>query len=543
MTTQGPQRPFSDKRRLNNGNRDDNHVRYVKQRRSYKKECTVRVHDIPNRVFTAGLVIEAAERICGQNTVLAVVPSEDQKSYDVTTDTEENALKLTNGLEIGVKKFGVTFQFNDEIIVSILHLPAYIEDSEILEKLKSRGCEIKSEVYRHVHAQTQVADGTRYVRVKFPPGMISLSWSIRFETGHGPKYFRLVHNNQRALCNKCQSPFHKYRQCPNLICDGCDEQGHKIRECTAERCSRCKNLPMKCWCDPIDDGTCPYCKEKPCSCKCDLCKKKFDDCACGLDEHAADSLGTKRKHTDASYTECDAGVENDKEDAKLDEQQDDVTPDVISSEIDEMETDDENKTCNETGEDDKEEDEDKKQGVEKVVQIGNIQDGVDYQVESEESEVKVVENVDEQGKMVIQSDRNITEDIVCIDDAQDCTNGICKLIESNTVQIEVEVHRNNEGDLQYKESSGINNKDIVDKREMEIDSSPSVKNTGGGIDELDVFSLEENPNREESSHETVSVSSERQEQGQFQRRKKMKFHPNLSSGNSRVRSTPYNKKV
>ena len=105
--TRGPRRPVEDmkrglRRNINERRSDDDKpVRYVRNTKSYKKECTVRVHDIHNKTFTASRVIEAAERICGENTVLAVVPNDDQKSYDITTDTEENALKLTNGLEIG----------------------------------------------------------------------------------------------------------------------------------------------------------------------------------------------------------------------------------------------------------------------------------------------------------------------------------------------------------------------------------------------------------------------------------------------------------
>lgn len=263
----------------------DKSSRRVDSKKVYKKECTVCVHDIPHSIYKALQVIEAAESVCGKNSVIAVVPSEDN-TYEITTETQESALKLTNGICIDEKRFGVTFQFSDIVVVSFMNLPAYIEDKDILSKLAQKKCEIKSDVYRHVHPRTQIADGTRYVRVKFPPGLVSLPWSVRFDTGRGSKYFRVVHDNQRQLCNMCGSPFHKYRGCPKLICEGCNEQGHKIKECRAPKCDRCGKLPLKCFCPIVDDGTCPYCqsKSKPCKCVCESCGKSYNDCRCGTVE-------------------------------------------------------------------------------------------------------------------------------------------------------------------------------------------------------------------------------------------------------------------
>ena len=275
MTTQGPARP-------NTEQIEQKPVKYMTRSKHYRKECSVKVHDINVKRFKADCVIKAAENVCGENTILAVVPNEGENSYEVTTDTEQNALRLTRGLVINSNSFDCTFQFNEIVMVSFLHLPAHIPDSDILDKLTKKGCEIRSEVYRRVHPGTQIADGTRYVKVKFPPGMASLSWSMKFDTGFGERYFKVVHNNQRALCNMCQSPFHKYRQCPELICHGCDEQGHKISECRAEKCSQCNRLPMKCFCPKVD-LVCPYCKMDPCDCKCDQCKMSYDNCKCTCD--------------------------------------------------------------------------------------------------------------------------------------------------------------------------------------------------------------------------------------------------------------------
>ncbi|CAC5423432.1 unnamed protein product [Mytilus coruscus] len=101
---------------------------------------------------------------------------------------------------------------------------------------------------------------------------------MKFDTGYGEKYFRVVHDHQKQICNMCGSPSHKYRQCPNLICPGCDEQGHKMKECKAKKCDKCDSLRNHCFCPNDDDGTCPYCGYKPCECVCEICHEKYDDC-------------------------------------------------------------------------------------------------------------------------------------------------------------------------------------------------------------------------------------------------------------------------
>lgn len=273
MNNQRPQRS-------NNERHDRKPMKYFSNSREFKKECSVKVYNIPNRTFKAGAVIEAAEKLCGENAILAVVPNEQESSYEITTDSEENAMKLTKGIPLDGFVFDCTFQFVDIIVVSFLHLPAHIPDADIIEKLTSKGCTIESPVYRHVHPGTQVADGTRYVRVKFPPGLASLSWSMKFDTGNGEKYFKVVHNNQRSLCNYCESPFHKYRECPKLKCRGCGKQGHKVYECKEEKCGNCHKLPLFCLCQGYDDGTCGYCRKEPCECECEKCGLSFNECTC-----------------------------------------------------------------------------------------------------------------------------------------------------------------------------------------------------------------------------------------------------------------------
>ena len=111
MTTQGPARPNTERI-------EQKPLKYMTRSKHYRKECSVKVHDINVKRFKADCVIKAAENVCGENTILAVVPNEGENSYEVTTDTEQNSLRLTRGLMINGNSFDCTFQVNDIVMVS-----------------------------------------------------------------------------------------------------------------------------------------------------------------------------------------------------------------------------------------------------------------------------------------------------------------------------------------------------------------------------------------------------------------------------------------
>lgn len=225
--------------------------------RRYLKEATVKVHDIDIDVVGPMAVILAAEETCGINTVLAVVPDKDQKkSYEITMDKIDNAYKLTNGFKIGGKEYECSLANSDSVMVSFLYIPAYIEDEELLNKLRDKNIEILSSVYRKTYRGTTVADGTRCVRVRFPAGIVSLAWSMAFDTSVGKRYFKVIHDNQIKVCSGCYQPGHIYRECRDFRCLGCGEQGHGKRECLATRCYSCRQLPLLCKCtaESEDEG-------------------------------------------------------------------------------------------------------------------------------------------------------------------------------------------------------------------------------------------------------------------------------------------------
>lgn len=256
----GPDRQFRIKGNVSKGegnyivntHKRKNREKYVTTKdREYTKEATITINNINIDMIGATAVIEAVEEICGENSVIAVVPDKESKaSYEVTMDRTENAYKLTRGIIIYDDEYACTLIRSDVVMVSFLYIPAYVKDEELLKKLTDKDIQILSPVYRRAYPFTQIADGTRYVKVKFPPGLVSLAWSMGFETSAGKKYFKVVHDHQIKVCSECQSPEHIFRNCPYFLCKGCGEQGHKSRVCPAPKCQRCNKLPKFCRCKP-----------------------------------------------------------------------------------------------------------------------------------------------------------------------------------------------------------------------------------------------------------------------------------------------------
>lgn len=262
---------------------------YVVGDKRYARDCTVRIEKIPTNAIGERIVIEDVEEITGLNTVLAVVQN-DASSYDVTLDCKENAFKLMRGVDIANKEFQCSMLFSDITVVSIMKLPSFIEDKEIVGKLRSKGVEVVSPVYRRAIPGTQVADGTRFMRCRFPPGLVALPWTIPFKIDSTVKYFRLVHNNQAKVCSECMSPEHMRRDCPYFECHGCGERGHSMKQCNALKCPHCQKLPLKCVCGPINDRgqskssknskDCKDCGKYFCMCKCNICGNAKCTCVC-----------------------------------------------------------------------------------------------------------------------------------------------------------------------------------------------------------------------------------------------------------------------
>lgn len=66
-----------------------------------------------------------------------------------------------------------------------MHLPVYLDDREILEKLEGWGVYPISKIKRRVYTGTDIEDGTRFLEVRFPKEVALFPCSTKLETAKG----------------------------------------------------------------------------------------------------------------------------------------------------------------------------------------------------------------------------------------------------------------------------------------------------------------------------------------------------------------------
>ena len=178
-----------------------------------------------------------------------------ENKYEMTMSHPRGKDRLMEGFKIGDRRVHARELVNDELVVSFLNLPFYIEDKDILEKLKCWGVSAASPIKRRMWPGTNVADGTRFLKVKFNNQVQSLPYSAKFNTALGIEYFRVIHDKQVRVCRMCIQPGHILRECPEFQCHKCGVQGHFARECSKgkERCGLCHNQIEKCRCNRSEE--------------------------------------------------------------------------------------------------------------------------------------------------------------------------------------------------------------------------------------------------------------------------------------------------
>lgn len=215
--------------------------------RIYSKEATVIVNLTEMRDARAEDIMKAVNERLGRGKILAVRPRQG-KEYEVTLINTDACEDLEEGLMIKEKLCEIRRLQTREYVVSFIHLPAYIGDAEILDKLQTWGVTPASVIKRRMYPGTDIADGTRYLRVKFPKEVTSLPYSTKFDTEEGTQYFRIMHDRQVKTCRLCMNPGHMFKDCPDFKCFQCDEQGHFARDCDAVKCPECRKVMVKCEC-------------------------------------------------------------------------------------------------------------------------------------------------------------------------------------------------------------------------------------------------------------------------------------------------------
>lgn len=220
--------------------------------KKYEKDLTVSVELIGENKINVAELMKCVRDLCG---ALMACRYTGLNKYELTMNHPKGKERLLEGFKIGQTSVLAHEVHNDELVVSFLNLPAYISDEEIIGKLHGWGVSVTSAIRRRMWPGTNIADGTRFVRVRFNEQVQSLPYSTKFNTVMGPEYFRVIHDRQVKVCRLCIQPGHILRECPEFMCHKCGIQGHYARECgqREEKCKLCRNAMSKCMCNESEE--------------------------------------------------------------------------------------------------------------------------------------------------------------------------------------------------------------------------------------------------------------------------------------------------
>ncbi|KAK6175002.1 hypothetical protein SNE40_013545 [Patella caerulea] len=139
------------------------------------KDCTIRVNVGNIRRISASEVIDAIECMSVESDPVKACVPRGLNRYEVTLSSEETAQAvLHEGISVKDEVLESNFVSNKTKIVSILNLPYYIEDHVIENKLKRWDVQIEGQIRYRIDKNTGCPDGTRLMKVIFPPGVSSL---------------------------------------------------------------------------------------------------------------------------------------------------------------------------------------------------------------------------------------------------------------------------------------------------------------------------------------------------------------------------------
>ncbi|XP_026103331.1 uncharacterized protein LOC113074680 [Carassius auratus] len=223
-----------------------------KYQRDYKKEATLTMTVNDPEKISVMMIIKAVEEKTGFGKLYGL-RKKSNFDYELTMENEMDCDKLVDGLLIDGQFCEIKKLCKTERMVSFLLLPNYIKDDEIIQKLVDWGVNPILPLRRRYYPGTTVADGTRFLRVRFPQDIVTLPYNVRFDTEEGPKYFRVIHDGQLKTCRICASTEHEKKDCPQYTCRECLEQGHFARDCQAPRCKSCEKTWMRCTCESEEE--------------------------------------------------------------------------------------------------------------------------------------------------------------------------------------------------------------------------------------------------------------------------------------------------
>lgn len=153
--------------------------------------------------MTVMMIIKTVEEKTGVGKLFGL-RKKSNFDYELTMENQTDCDKLKDGLLVDYVKLKEWSLF--------LHLPNYFKDDEIIQKLVDWGVNPILPLRRIYHPGTTVADGTRFLRVKFPQDIVTLPYNVKFDTEEGPKYFRVIHDDQLKTCRICASTDHEKKR-------------------------------------------------------------------------------------------------------------------------------------------------------------------------------------------------------------------------------------------------------------------------------------------------------------------------------------------
>ncbi|KAK6169433.1 hypothetical protein SNE40_020490 [Patella caerulea] len=212
------------------------------------KNCTIRLHVGDIKKISAADLIELNST--DEDVVKACVPRGNNR-YEITLSNEKLAQTILNTeIKINNEIIDCSYVSNRLKIVSILHLSYYIKDYIIAEKVAKWNVKIEGQIRERIDRKSGYPDGTRIMKVSFPPGVSSLPFSVGFKTVEGYEYFPLRHDEQDKVCFYCLSNNHLKIDCPNYRCNRCNMSGHEYRNCSTSFSTLCEKYTTLCICTP-----------------------------------------------------------------------------------------------------------------------------------------------------------------------------------------------------------------------------------------------------------------------------------------------------
>jgi len=248
-----------------------------KPQKFYKKDLSILIDVGDNKKVKAQTVIGAAVSVLGHGKVFACVPRSGNL-YELTLSDSRDVDNLEDGLWIeGTKEWYPTRKtVKDTFVVSMMHLPTYITDSEIEKRMADVDVQILSTIKRRYveFDGDKYADGTRFCKVRLQSERKSLPFTMKFSDGDYENYYRVIHDGQCKTCSICGDNTHMKKDCPEFLCYFCGGQGHIKRQCTKVKCRFCFEFTCRC-----DDDITDSPEEKD---LCDKCGGMSHECCCLL---------------------------------------------------------------------------------------------------------------------------------------------------------------------------------------------------------------------------------------------------------------------